>query len=169
VFEYLINNHWINNARYGFCFTPTNFTDFYVNAEADSYLSFLDKRTKTAELQKSTIENYAAKWLKYFVPTVFALATIAFIAISFFISPVSAINSAISILVSACPCTLGLITPLAMKTGIAKGADYGVSYKSGKSIEAASNIDTVIFDLNGTLTTGVPTSGSRTNKKRFPG
>lgn len=125
--------------------------------ENNSYLALLDQRTKAAELDKSSIENVAAKGLKYFVPTVFAIATISVIFVSFFINPVSAIHSAISILVSACPCTLGLITPLAMKAGLAKGADHGVIYKSGKSIEAASDIDTLVFDLNGTLTTGVPT------------
>ncbi len=71
-------------------------------------------------------------------------------------TPALAIQCAISVLVSACPCTLGLIIPLAVKTGIHKGAEHGVQFKNSRVLQLAEQIDVVIFDLNGTLTTGVP-------------
>ena len=124
--------------------------------EADSYLALLDKRTKQAELEKAPLETSATKVLQYFVPLVFAIAIVSAIAVGFFLSPVAAIQCGIAVLVSACPCAMGLITPYAIKVGIEKALDHGVSFKSGKSIEAAAEVDTIVFDLNGTLTTGVP-------------
>jgi len=125
--------------------------------ESDSYLARLDQELEQAELQKAPIEISTNKMLKYFIRSVFAIAIISSIVVGVMFSPIAAIQCGISILASACPCTLGLIIPFAIKIGIAKAAEHGVNFKSGKSIQAAAEIDTVVFDLNGTLTTGIPT------------
>lgn len=152
--QYVTTNHVI----YAGCVVPDNVEYIKIRVtdhERNSYLALLDKRIKAAEQDKSVIELAAERSLKYFIPIVFGIAILSAIFVSAFLTPVAAIQCAISVLVSACPCTLGLVTPLAIKTGIAKAADHGVSFKNGNSIQAASDIDTIVFDLNGTLTTGV--------------
>ena len=125
-------------------------------AAANAYLSRLDKKLSESNAVKSPIEAQTNTWLQYFIPTVIALAIISGVVLGVFFSPAVAIQSAISVLVAACPCTLGFITPLAVKIGMAKALDNGVQFASAKTLQEADNIDTVVFDLNGTLTTGVP-------------
>lgn len=122
----------------------------------ESYLARLDKGIEKASQEKAPIELQTGKLLGYFIPAVLALAVISGIAVGIFFTPALAIQCAVSVLVSACPCTLGLITPLAVKTGMHKAAEHGVQFKSAKTLQQAEQIDTVIFDLNGTLTTGIP-------------
>ena len=124
--------------------------------EENSYLAMSDRSIDQAELEKAPIETSATKILQYFIPIVFVIAVASAITIATLLSPLAAIQCGIAVLVSACPCILGLITPLAVRTGIAKAAALGVTFKSGKAIQTAAEIDTVVFDLNGTLTTGVP-------------
>jgi Cu2+-exporting ATPase len=122
--------------------------------EAISYLARLDEAMTQANMEKAPIENVTNKILQYFVPAVFGLAMVSGIVIGTLLTPALAIQCAIAVLVSACPCTLGFITPLAVKIGMAKAAEHGVQFKSSKTLQSAEQIDTVIFDLNGTLTTG---------------
>lgn len=122
----------------------------------ESYLARLDAHIEQSILEKAPIELKTGTILNYFIPAVLGLAVLAGIVIGFYFTPALAIQTAVSVLVSACPCTLGLITPLAVKTGIHKAAEHGVQFKSAKSLQLAEQIDTVIFDLNGTLTTGIP-------------
>jgi Cu2+-exporting ATPase len=134
-----------------------DFIKMHVTAkEANSYLSLLDRRIKEADQEKAPLETATAKILQYFIPTIFAIAIISAIVIGVMVSPIAAIQCGLAVLVSACPCTLGLVTPLAIKTGLTKAADHGVNFKNGKSIEAAAQVDTIVLDLNGTLTTGIP-------------
>lgn len=121
----------------------------------NSFLAQLDKKMEQAEMQKAPLETAAEKILKYFVPGVFLLAGIAAIAAAFFLNPALAVQCATSLLVSACPCTLGTIVPLAITVGMNKAAKQGVEFKSGKALQIAAETDTVIFDLHGTLTEGV--------------
>ncbi|CAM4467328.1 MAG: Potassium-transporting ATPase ATP-binding subunit [Legionella sp.] len=122
----------------------------------NSHLARLDTLLAKAALDKSPIELQAVQYLEYFIPLVLLLALTAGTAIGLFFSLTSAIQCVASILVSACPCTLGLIIPLAVTSGMHKAAENGVQFKSTKVLQNAEHIDTVIFDLNGTLTTGVP-------------
>jgi Cu2+-exporting ATPase len=122
----------------------------------NSYLSRLDAQIAKAALDKSPIELQAVQLLEYFIPLVLLFALTAGTAIGLFFSITSAIQCVASILVSACPCTLGLIIPLAVTSGMHKAAENGVQFKSTKVLQNAEHIDTVIFDLNGTLTTGIP-------------
>src|SRR5665648_320570 len=93
----------------------------------------------------------------YFVPIVFAIAVVAFLA--WFISGESLFFSLtvfIAVLVIACPCALGLATPTAIMVGTGKGAEYGILIKSGGALETTQKIDTIIFDKTGTITEGKP-------------
>lgn len=122
-----------------------------------SYLARLDASIRKAHAEKAPIEEITNKILQYFIPAVLGVAVVAFATVSVLINPALAISCAATILISACPCTLGFITPLAMKLGMAKAASHGIQFKSAKSLQAAATINTVVFDLNGTLTQGTPT------------
>ncbi|KTD14653.1 cation transport ATPase [Legionella gratiana] len=126
------------------------------HTHTNSYLKRLDASIEKSILEKAPIEIKTEQLLTYFIPTVIALAVISGVIMGFFFPAAVALQCVISILASACPCTLGLITPLAVNTGMHKAAENGVQFKSAKTLQQAEQIDTVIFDLNGTLTTGVP-------------
>lgn len=120
----------------------------------DSYLAQYDQSIKAAERQKAPIETATAQSLEWFIPAVFTLAVLSGLVMGFLFSPAAGILTCISVLVSACPCTMGLITPLDIKTGIVKAAEHGIIFKSGKGIEEAAQTESVAFDYNATLTTG---------------
>ncbi|HAT1796525.1 TPA: cation-translocating P-type ATPase [Legionella pneumophila] len=122
----------------------------------DSYLARLDESIAQSVLEKAPIEVKTGQLLTYFIPAIIAISILSGIIVGLISTPALAIQCAISVLVSACPCTLGLIIPLAVKTGIHKGAEHGVQFKNSRVLQLAEQIDAVIFDLNGTLTTGVP-------------
>lgn len=122
--------------------------------ESQSFLAKLDKEIAQAHLEKAPLETTAAKALRFFIPTVLVIALVAGICLGIFFPPLIAVQCVIGIVVAACPCTLGLIVPLTIKVGISKAAEHGVRFKSGKALQAAAQIDTVVFDLNGTLTSG---------------
>ncbi|HVY53151.1 MAG TPA: HAD-IC family P-type ATPase, partial [Gammaproteobacteria bacterium] len=127
--------------------------------EKNSYLTLLDRSLRRArrDKNKAPLATFAKKVLKYFIPAVLALSFVAAIIIGMLFSPLTALQCAAAILVSACPCTFGLITPLAIKIGFIETARSGLKIKNGEKLQAAEQVDTVVFDLNGTLTTGIPT------------
>ncbi|STX50577.1 cation transporting ATPase PacS [Legionella busanensis] len=122
----------------------------------NSYLARFDKAIEAAQFEKAPIEETATRLLQYFIPGVIAFAILSGITISLFFPPALAIQCAIAVLVSACPCTLGLIVPFAVKIGLRKAAINEVEFKSAKKIQEAAAIDAIIFDLHGTLTKGAP-------------
>lgn len=123
---------------------------------ADSYLARLDAGITQSIHEKAPLELTTEQLLSYFIPTVIVLAALSGVVVSLFSPPALAIQCAISVLVSACPCTLGLVIPLAVKTGIHKAAEHGVHFKNAKVLQQTEQIDSIVFDLNGTLTTGIP-------------
>ena len=129
----------------------------YATANVEnSYLARLDKSIEKAHMENAPIEEVAARILQYFIPTVLGIALLSGLLIGIFFTPALALQCAISVLVSACPCTLGLVVPLAVKIGMQKAAEHGVQFKNAKALQDADSIDAVVFDLSGTLTTGVP-------------
>ncbi len=130
---------------------------FRVSAGAkESYLARLDDSLERAHFEKAPLETATNKTLQYFIPAVIIFAIVSLLVIGHFFTLALAIQCAIAVLVSACPCTLGFITPLAVKIGMNKAAEYGVQFKSAKTMQEAEQIDSVVFDLNGTLTLGMP-------------
>lgn len=122
----------------------------------DSFLARYDDHIEHSLLKKAPLEIKTQSVLTYFIPSVLALSALSGLVVGIFFPPALAIQCAISVLVSACPCTLGLIIPLAVKTGMHKAANHGVQFKNAKRLQQMEQIDTVVFDLNGTLTTGIP-------------
>lgn len=121
-----------------------------------SYLAQLDEQIAKANSKKAPLETATKRILQYFIPAVLILALLSFALVSLFFSWSLGIICGVSVLVSACPCTLGFITPLAVKIGMAKAADHGVQFKSEEQLQKANQIDGVVFDLHGTLTKGYP-------------
>ncbi len=105
---------------------------------------------------KASWETDADKILTYFIPTVFVIAILSGIVAGYFFSPALAIQCSVAVLVSACPCTLGLVTGLASRTGMRKAIENNVVFKSTRTLEDVNQIEQVVFDLNGTLTTRKP-------------
>ncbi|WP_064088249.1 HAD-IC family P-type ATPase [Legionella feeleii] len=120
----------------------------------NSYLSLIAKKINKANDEKAPVELLANQILKYFVPGLLTVALVSGVVVGSLFSPVLAIQCVISVLVSACPCALSMITPMAVRIGMKKASEKGVHYKDGKTLQSASDIDTVVFDLNGTLTQG---------------
>jgi len=110
-----------------------------------------------AQLSKVPMQKLADKISSIFVPTVIAISIISFL-IWLFVdkNPGFALMIAISILIVACPCALGLATPIAILVATSKAAENGILIKSGEVLENAQKINTVLLDKTGTLTKGEP-------------
>ncbi len=123
-------------------------------SEEDSFLVFLEKKSKASQLQQARLETTAARLLKYFIPTVLVISVLAAVTLGVLFTPLTALQVGATILASACPCTLGLIIPLAIKGASLQAILHGFQFANGEAIETAHKADTVVFDINGTLTTG---------------
>ena len=104
---------------------------------------------------KAPIARVADKISGYFVPTIFIISLVAFVLNLVLTTDINeAILALVSVLVVACPCALGLATPLAMVVAIGNCSKNGILVKSSEILEATNKIDTIVFDKTGTLTTG---------------
>lgn len=113
-----------------------------------------------AQGSKAPIQRVADTISGYFVPVVVTIALITFFIWYVVISPgsfPSSLETAIAVLVIACPCALGLATPTSIMVGTGKGAEMGILFKGGEHLETAQKIDVVVLDKTGTLTKGQPT------------
>jgi Cu+-exporting ATPase len=120
-------------------------------------LAQIIRTVEEAQNSKTPIQKLADKTSQIFVPTVLLLALLTFLGWSFFADEmIRAIIYAVSVLVIACPCALGLATPTAIMVGAGRGAKQGILFKSGESFERIKDISMVIFDKTGTLTKGKP-------------
>jgi Cu+-exporting ATPase len=130
-------------------------------------LSRIVRLVDEAQGNKAPIQAQADRIASIFAPCVMVLALLTFICWVIFCSGsmaqrcVMALMSAISVIVVACPCALGLATPTAVMVGTGVGAVNGVLIKGGKVLEMAHHVTTVVFDKTGTLTTGRAVVGSR--------
>jgi P-type Cu2+ transporter len=122
--------------------------------ESKSYLASMDEFVEHAWEKKSPIEEKSDRILFYFVPIVILIALLSGLLVGFLVGAGFGISCAVAVLVSACPCTLGLIVPLAVKVGVEKAARHGLAFASGEALERAKDIDAVAFDITGTLTEG---------------
>ncbi|MFY7697526.1 MAG: heavy metal translocating P-type ATPase [Legionella sp.] len=122
----------------------------------ESNLARLDKQIARANFEKAPLETATNQIMQYFVPAVIVFAALSAIIVGQYYPLAVAIQCAVSVLVSACPCTLGFITPLGVRIGMNKATEHGVQFISAKQLQEAEQIDCVVFDLNGTLTRGEP-------------
>jgi len=124
---------------------------------SDSTLSQIISLVENAQLSKVPIQRLADKVSSYFTPAVILIALASFfIWYLFGLSFIFSLTILVSVLIIACPCALGLATPIAILMGISKASENGILIRNGEVLEAAEKIDTIVFDKTGTLTKGEP-------------
>jgi Cu+-exporting ATPase len=125
----------------------------------DTALAQIVKMVQDAQNSKAPIARLADTVSGYFVPIVMILAVWTFV-IWFVIGPqpqlVYALVTSVTVLIIACPCALGLATPMSLMVGIGKGAENGILIRSGEALQTARAIQTVVLDKTGTITKGKP-------------
>jgi Cu+-exporting ATPase len=125
----------------------------------DTLLSQIVKMVADAQRSRAPIQRLADQVAGWFVPTVIAVAILAFAAWSWFgPEPRLAFGlvAAVSVLIIACPCALGLATPMSIMVGVGRGAQAGVLIKNAEALERMEKVDTLVVDKTGTLTEGKP-------------
>lgn len=124
----------------------------------DTLLSQIVDMVKRAQVSHAPIQKTVDKISNIFVPVVLIVAVLTFVvwSVVFGANIVEALMYAVAVLIIACPCALGLATPTALMVGTGRGAKLGILIKSGEVLEAANDIQTVVFDKTGTITLGKP-------------
>lgn len=132
----------------------------------ETALAQIIKLVEQAQGSKAPIQKLADNVSAVFVPIVISLSVLTFLIWYFLvpaISPAGDVNiftraliNAVSVLVIACPCAMGLATPTAVMVGTGRGAEMGILFKSAEALEQSGKIDTVVFDKTGTITKGQP-------------
>nr|WP_299016926.1 copper-translocating P-type ATPase [uncultured Caulobacter sp.] len=127
---------------------------------ADTLLAQIVAMVAEAQRSRAPIQRMADRVAGWFVPAVILVALLAFAGWAVFGPPprmTFALVTAVSVLIIACPCALGLATPLSIMVGVGRGARAGVLIKNAEALERFENIDTLVVDKTGTLTEGRPT------------
>jgi len=142
--------------------TINGIKSFVMQAEkvgSETLLSQIIQMVNNASRSRAPIQKLADKIAKYFVPIVLAVSIITFIVWATF-GPepalVFAFVNAIAVLIIACPCALGLATPMSVMVGVGKGAKNGVLIKNAEALESLNKVDVLITDKTGTITEGKP-------------
>lgn len=122
-------------------------------AAADSFIARVASMVEQAQARKAPIQRLADRLATLFIPVVLLIAIATYF---FWGGGQTAVLHAITVLVVACPCALGLATPTAVMVATGRGAEEGILFRGGDILEAAVQINTIAFDKTGTLTTGQP-------------
>ena len=135
---------------------------FIMRAErvgADTLLSQIVRMVGEAQRSRAPVQRLADTVSGYFVPAVVAVAILAFVAWAL-VGPeprmAHGLVAAVSVLIIACPCALGLATPISIMVATGKGASVGVLFRNAEAIEVLRKVDTLVVDKTGTLTEGKP-------------
>ncbi|HKP33664.1 MAG TPA: heavy metal translocating P-type ATPase, partial [Sphingomicrobium sp.] len=135
---------------------------FVMTAErvgSETMLARIVQMVAEAQRSQAPIQKKVDQVSAWFVPGVIAVALLAFAFWSFAAPPPSvpfALVAAVSVLIIACPCALGLATPMSIMVGVGKGAQAGVLIKNAEALERFASVDTLVVDKTGTLTEGKP-------------
>jgi P-type Cu+ transporter len=125
----------------------------------ETLLAQIVRMVSEAQRSRAPIQKLADRIAGYFVPAVVAVALLSFVAWTMW-GPeprlALALVSAVAVLIIACPCALGLATPMAIMVGTGRGAETGVLIKNAEALERLERVDTVVVDKTGTLTVGKP-------------
>ena len=122
---------------------------------ADTALARIVRLVGEAQGSKAPVQRLADRVAGVFVPVVLAVAAVTFATWALAADrPLDGLLAAIAVLIVACPCALGLATPMAIMVGTGRGASLGVLIKGGEVLERSRSVDTVVFDKTGTLTVG---------------
>lgn len=130
-----------------------------VKVGKETMLAQIIKMVQDAQGSKAPVQKLVDKIARIFVPTVIGIAVLTFILWQIFggeNSLVQGLLSAVTVLVIACPCALGLATPTAIMVGVGKGAEQGILIKDAESLELAQKVNAIILDKTGTITEGKP-------------
>jgi Cu+-exporting ATPase len=125
----------------------------------DTMLARIFQMVAEAQRSRAPIQRLADSVAGYFVPVVIIVAILAFVVWAFLGPPPAlayALLAAVSVLIIACPCALGLATPMSIMVGIGRGAQAGVLIKNAEALERFEKVDTLVVDKTGTLTEGKP-------------
>jgi len=126
---------------------------------SETLLAQIVQMVSQAQRSRAPIQRLADRVAGWFVPAVIAIAVLTFAAWSFF-GPeprlAHALVNAVAVLIIACPCALGLATPIAIMVGTGRGAQAGVLIKNAEALEILEKVDTLVVDKTGTLTEGKP-------------
>jgi heavy metal translocating P-type ATPase len=126
----------------------------------DTMLARIVQMVAEAQRSRAPIQRMADRVAAWFVPTVIAVAVVAFLVWAS-VGPeprlAHALVVAVSVLIIACPCALGLATPVSIMVGVGRGAELGVLVKNAEALELMEKVDTLVVDKTGTLTEGRPT------------
>ncbi len=129
------------------------------NVGSDTMLAQIIKLVEQAQSSKAPIQRLADLTASYFVPAVMFIAITTFVT-WFIVGPQPALTLAlvagVAVLIIACPCALGLATPLSVMVSTGKGAEHGILIRSAEALETAHKIDTIVLDKTGTITRGKP-------------
>jgi Cu+-exporting ATPase len=129
---------------------------------ADSVLARIVKLMQDAQSSRAPIQRLADRVSAVFVPTVVTIAIVTFLA-WYFLADVAAlpraIAAAVSVLIIACPCAMGLAVPTAVMVATGRGAELGLLIKGGEILQRAGDVNTVVLDKTGTVTEGSPSVG----------
>src|SRR5947209_11935261 len=135
---------------------------FVMRAEklgSETLLARIVHMVAEAQRTRAPIQSLADKVAGYFVPAVLFIAALTFLT-WLIAGPepnfAHALVNAVAVLIIACPCALGLATPMAIMVGTGRGAHAGVLIKNAEALEALEKVDTLVFDKTGTLTEGKP-------------
>lgn len=135
---------------------------FHFRAEKvgkDTLLAHIIRMVQDAQGSKAPVQKLVDKIAAVFVPAIMSIALLAFL-VWIFLDPTDGFTrgllSAVTVLIIACPCALGLATPTAIMVGIGKGAELGILIKDAESLEIARKVDTIVLDKTGTITEGKP-------------
>lgn len=134
-----------------------SFTFRATRVGADTSLAKIIQLVEDANATKAPIARMADKVAGVFVPVVFMISAVTFVAWTALTGSVNeALTSAVAVLVISCPCALGLATPVAIMVGTGKGAEMGILFKSAEALENLRSVGTVVLDKTGTVTRGKP-------------
>jgi Cu+-exporting ATPase len=125
----------------------------------DTLLAHIVQRVSEAQRSRAPIQRLADVVASYFVPAVVGVAVLTFIVWALLGPPpslVHALVNAVAVLIIACPCALGLATPMSIMVGTGRGATAGVLVKNAEALEILEKVDTIVVDKTGTLTEGKP-------------
>ena len=126
---------------------------------SDSVLAQIVRLMRDAQGSRAPIQHLADRISAIFVPTVMVLAVVTFIAWYFLAETAPAVRgfaAAVSVLIIACPCAMGLAVPTAVMVATGKGAELGILIKGGEALQRAGDVRTVVLDKTGTVTEGKP-------------
>ena len=133
----------------------------------DTMLAQIVQMVAAAQRSRAPIQRLADRSSAWFVPAVIAVALLAFAAWAMF-GPeprfAYALVAAVTVLIIACPCALGLATPMSIMVGVGRGAEAGVLIKNAEALERMEKVDTLVVDKTGTLTEGKPEGGRRSSR-----